>query len=95
MFVGASRMSPFCFASADVVPGASRPFASDTPLRTDRYPAAVQIANSTTSARMTTSVQRFHVHRLRCRRALPSAGVGGSWPSRPGSGTLPFCRPPL
>ena len=36
MFVGESRIRPFCFVSTDVVPGASRLFASATPLFTDR-----------------------------------------------------------
>ncbi len=36
MFVGDERISPFCFASTEVVPAGSRLFASETPLRTER-----------------------------------------------------------
>ena len=36
MFVGDERISPFFFASTDVVPAGSRLFASETPLRTER-----------------------------------------------------------
>jgi len=36
MFVPEERSSAFCFESTEVVPGASRLFASLTPLRTER-----------------------------------------------------------
>ena len=69
MFDGELRMSPFCFVNAVVVPGASRWFASATPLRTDRYPAAAQMTNRTTRTTSVSTVHRFHVHGFRCRRA--------------------------
>ena len=46
MFVGESRIRPFCFVRAAVVPAGRRLFASETPLFTERYPAAPQMTSN-------------------------------------------------